>query len=80
MRVKDRVHRKRYRWTGWFTDRIAIIGSIAGTLSSATWGPYAMTKHAMEAYDDALADEMSRFGVEISLIEMLDQALHPLQD
>jgi len=39
-----------------------------------------MTKHAMEAYDDALADEMSRFGVEISLIEMLDQALHPLQD
>lgn len=49
--------------------RIAIIGSIAGTLSSATWGPYAMTKHAMEAYGDALADEMSRFGVEVSLIE-----------
>ena len=49
--------------------RIAIISSIAGVLSSSTWGPYAMSKHAMEAYGDALADEMSRFGVEVSLIE-----------
>jgi len=49
--------------------RIGIMGSIAGTLSSATWGPYAMTKHAMEAYADALADEMRQFGVKVSLIE-----------
>jgi NAD(P)-dependent dehydrogenase (short-subunit alcohol dehydrogenase family) len=49
--------------------RISIIGSIAGTLSSATWGPYSMSKHAMEAYADALADEMERFGVRVSLIE-----------
>jgi NAD(P)-dependent dehydrogenase (short-subunit alcohol dehydrogenase family) len=49
--------------------RVAIIGSIAGTLSSATWGPYSMSKHAMEAYADALADEMKNFGVEVSLIE-----------
>lgn len=49
--------------------RVAIIGSIAGTLSSATWGPYSMSKHAMEAYADALADEMKDFGVEVSLIE-----------
>jgi NAD(P)-dependent dehydrogenase (short-subunit alcohol dehydrogenase family) len=28
-----------------------------------------MTKHAMEAYGDALADEMKRFGVKVSLIE-----------
>ena len=49
--------------------RISIIGSISGTLSSATWGPYAMTKFAMEAYADALADEMKPFGVEVSLIE-----------
>jgi len=49
--------------------RISIIGSIAGTLSSATWGPYAMTKHAMEAYADALADEMRQFDVKVSLIE-----------
>jgi len=49
--------------------RISIISSISGTLSSATWGPYSMTKHAMEAYGDALADEMKRFGVKVSLIE-----------
>jgi NAD(P)-dependent dehydrogenase (short-subunit alcohol dehydrogenase family) len=49
--------------------RISIIGSISGTLSSATWGPYSMTKFAMEAYADALADEMQPFGVDVSLIE-----------
>jgi len=49
--------------------RISVIGSIAGTLSSATWGPYSMTKHAMEAYADALSDEMRKFGVHVSLIE-----------
>ena len=49
--------------------RISIIGSIAGTLSSATWGPYSMTKHAMEAYADALKDEMKKFDVKVSLVE-----------
>jgi NAD(P)-dependent dehydrogenase (short-subunit alcohol dehydrogenase family) len=49
--------------------RISIIGSISGTLTSATWGPYSMTKFAMEAYADALADEMKSFGVDVSLIE-----------
>ena len=49
--------------------RISVIGSISGTLAGATWGPYAMTKHAMEAYADALADEMKQFGVGVSLIQ-----------
>lgn len=49
--------------------RISIIGSISGTLSSATWGPYSMTKFAMEAFADALADEMRSFGVHVSLVE-----------
>jgi NAD(P)-dependent dehydrogenase (short-subunit alcohol dehydrogenase family) len=49
--------------------RISTIGSISGTLSSATWGPYSMTKFAMEAFADALADEMRPFGVQVSLIE-----------
>jgi NAD(P)-dependent dehydrogenase (short-subunit alcohol dehydrogenase family) len=49
--------------------RIATIGSIAGTLSSATWGPYSMSKHAMEAFEDALSGEMQQFGVNTSLIE-----------
>ena len=49
--------------------RISVIGSISGTLADATWGPYSMTKHAMEAFADALADEMKQFGVNVSLIE-----------
>ncbi len=49
--------------------RISVIGSISGTLSDATWGPYAMTKFAMEASADALADEMKQFDVRVSLIE-----------
>lgn len=49
--------------------RISVIGSISGTLSGATWGPYSMTKHAMEAFADALADEMKLFDVRVSLIE-----------
>lgn len=49
--------------------RISTVGSIAGTLSSATWGPYSMSKHAMEAFNDALADEMKRYDVKVSLIE-----------
>lgn len=49
--------------------RISVIGSISGTLSDATWGPYSMTKFAMEAYADALADEMKQFDVRVSLVE-----------
>ena len=49
--------------------RISIIGSISGTLSDALWGPYSMTKFAMEAYADALADEMKHFDVRVSLVE-----------
>jgi NAD(P)-dependent dehydrogenase (short-subunit alcohol dehydrogenase family) len=49
--------------------RITTIGSIAGTLSGAFWGPYSMSKHAIEAYTDALAQEMERFDVQVSVIE-----------
>lgn len=49
--------------------RIITTGSIAGVLSGFFSGPYAMTKHAVEAYTDALAAEMQKFGVEVSVIE-----------
>ena len=49
--------------------RISIISSISGTLAGSTWGPYSMSKHAMEAFGDSLAEEMERFGVKVSLIE-----------
>ena len=49
--------------------RITTIGSIAGSIGIKFLGPYSMTKHAIEAYTDALAQEMKRFGVQVSVIE-----------
>jgi len=49
--------------------RIATTGSISGTLSSPTLGIYSMSKHAMEAFTDSLAGEMSQHGVSVSVIE-----------
>jgi NAD(P)-dependent dehydrogenase (short-subunit alcohol dehydrogenase family) len=48
--------------------RISNISSISGVLSSMFWGPYSMSKHAIEAYTDALADEMALFDVQVSAI------------
>lgn len=49
--------------------RITSIGSISGINTGPFWAPYSMSKHAIEAYTDALAPEMERFGVEVSVIE-----------
>jgi NAD(P)-dependent dehydrogenase (short-subunit alcohol dehydrogenase family) len=49
--------------------RVVTISSISGILSGPFFGPYSMTKHAMEAFGDALAVEMARFEVTSSLIE-----------
>ena len=49
--------------------RITTIGSIAGSIGIGFLGPYSMSKHAIEAYTDALATEMKRFGVHVSVIE-----------
>jgi NAD(P)-dependent dehydrogenase (short-subunit alcohol dehydrogenase family) len=49
--------------------RIITIGSISGVLSGFFSGPYAMSKHAMEAYTDALSAEMEKFDVSVSIIE-----------
>jgi NAD(P)-dependent dehydrogenase (short-subunit alcohol dehydrogenase family) len=49
--------------------RITTIGSISGISTGAFWAAYSMSKHAIEAYTDALAPEMERFGVEVSVIE-----------
>jgi NAD(P)-dependent dehydrogenase (short-subunit alcohol dehydrogenase family) len=49
--------------------RITTTGSISGILSSTLFGPYSMSKHAMEAFTDSLAAEMDRFGVHVSVIE-----------
>ncbi len=49
--------------------RITTIGSIAGTLTGKFSGQYSMSKHAIEAYTDALAVEMERFDVKVSVIQ-----------
>jgi len=48
--------------------RIINISSIAGVLSARFWAPYTMTKHALEAYTDDLAEEMALFDVQVSAI------------
>ena len=48
--------------------RIVNISSIAGVLTGPFFGPYSMTKHALEAYSDALATEMAQFGVQVSSV------------
>jgi len=48
--------------------RIINISSIAGILSGRFWAPYNMSKHAIEAYTDDLAEEMALFDVRVSAI------------
>lgn len=48
--------------------RISNISSVAGILSGMFWAPYSMSKHAIEAYTDALAEEMALFDVHVSSI------------
>ena len=51
--------------------RIVNISSIAGVLSGGlpAYGPYFMSKHAVEAYTDQLSFEMASFGVKVSAVE-----------
>ncbi|MDJ0760871.1 MAG: SDR family oxidoreductase [Woeseiaceae bacterium] len=49
--------------------RITTTGSISGILSGVFYGPYSMSKHAMEAFTDSLAAEMEKFDVHVSIIE-----------
>jgi NAD(P)-dependent dehydrogenase (short-subunit alcohol dehydrogenase family) len=49
--------------------RVVTISSISGILSGSFFGPYSMSKHAIEAFGDALNTEMAPLGVRSSLIE-----------
>lgn len=49
--------------------RIATTGSIAGIRAGAMFGIYGMSKHAVEAYTEALSQEMARFDVSVGVIE-----------
>lgn len=49
--------------------RVVNISSLNGIVANAMIGAYSMSKHAIEAYSDALAGELSRLGVRVSVIE-----------
>lgn len=49
--------------------RITTISSISGIVSVSGLSAYSMSKHAMEAFGDALAAELAPQGVHVSLIE-----------
>lgn len=49
--------------------RIVHIGSIAGRITSPFTGPYAASKHAVEALGDALRLELAPEGLHVALVE-----------
>jgi NAD(P)-dependent dehydrogenase (short-subunit alcohol dehydrogenase family) len=49
--------------------RMVLIGSQGGMISKKYYGPYTMTKHALEAYSIALADELAPHGVRVSIVQ-----------
>jgi short-subunit dehydrogenase len=48
--------------------RIIIVSSIAGVVSGPAFGPYSMTKHALEAMGKAMRAELSSQGVDVTLL------------
>lgn len=49
--------------------RISTISSIAGITAGPMFGPYAMSKFAVEAFSESLHHEMKHLGVQVSVIE-----------
>ena len=49
--------------------RIVNIGSQGGIITSKYFGPYTMTKHALEAYTVSLNQELRPYGVWVSIVQ-----------
>ncbi len=50
------------------SGRVIIMSSIAGVLSAPAFGPYSMTKHALEAMGKAMRAELAPLGIDVTLI------------
>jgi len=48
--------------------RIIIVSSIGGVISGPSFGPYAMTKHALEAMGKSMRAELATSGIDVTLI------------
>ncbi len=60
-RVAAAMKRKR-------AGRILIVSSIAGVRAGIGSGPYAMTKHALQAMGGVLRNELAPYGIDVALI------------
>jgi len=49
--------------------RVVNVASIAGTISVGFTSPYSATKYAVQAFSDALRREMSKFNLDVVIIE-----------
>jgi NAD(P)-dependent dehydrogenase (short-subunit alcohol dehydrogenase family) len=49
--------------------RVVIVGSIAGKSALPFLGPYAASKHALEAVSDSLRLELEPWGIHVTLVE-----------
>ena len=50
------------------SGRIIIVSSIAGVMSGPSFGPYSMSKHALEAMGKAMRVELAPQGIDVTLI------------
>ena len=50
------------------SGRILIVSSIAGVRAGKGSGPYAMTKHAIQAMGGAMRNELADFGIDVATI------------
>ncbi|MBN2387606.1 MAG: SDR family NAD(P)-dependent oxidoreductase [Anaerolineales bacterium] len=51
------------------SGRVVLVGSQGGMISKKYFGPYTMTKHALEAYSVALSEELAPYGVGVSIVQ-----------
>ena len=49
--------------------RVVNIGSQGGMLAKRYYGPYTMTKHALECYTEVLHQELGTYGVSVSIVQ-----------
>ena len=48
--------------------RVIIVSSIAGVVSGPSFGPYSMTKHALEAMGKSMRAELAPQGIDVTLL------------
>ena len=50
------------------SGRVIIVSSVAGVISGPAFGPYSMTKHALEAMGKAMRAELAPQGIDVTLL------------